>query len=286
MELPVKNLLEVTGLYHVAGDYYSAELPNYHDGLKVSFVLEGSRVLCCGLDRILLEPGQMYCIAPGTLHMAQYHEHVQTLNLRLPLSAWETLQAPDNARYLCASAKEYLPALREMLKLAERQRETAWYPVYLQQLVSLCSAAASEILFAKKDAFCCFDQPQLARDVFDYIHHHSHEDIQIPQLAEHFYVSPSHLSRIFRQYAQTSPLDATIRRRIIRASLRLLRTDDHIADIAEWCGYSNVVAFSKAFNKRNHCSPTEFRNRYRQQERTEKEQYIWWNKENTYPVSR
>ena len=68
-----------------------------------------------------------------------------------------------------------------------------------------------------------------------YIDRHYAEDLSIEQLARQFYLSPYHLSHIFRQKTGYSLKQYVLRRRIGEAQMRLVNAQDSVQTISEAC---------------------------------------------------
>lgn len=89
--------------------------------------------------------------------------------------------------------------------------------------------------------------------------HYAKTDISVARVAECLSVSPSYLSRIFREKYNISVLDYIHRRRMETAKLLLRESDITIADVAEQVGYTNALALIRAFKRSEGCTPTEYR---------------------------
>jgi two-component system response regulator YesN len=87
----------------------------------------------------------------------------------------------------------------------------------------------------------------------------SDADLDIPEIAEHVYLSASHLSRLFK-----NETGMTIKQYIGEYRLELakkLLSDQHykIHTISELCGYSRASYFIKVFRAATKDTPMEYR---------------------------
>ena len=82
-----------------------------------------------------------------------------------------------------------------------------------------------------------------------YIDRHYAEDLSIEQLARQFYLSPYHLSHIFRQKTGYSLKQYVLRRRIGEAQMRLVNAQDSVQTISEAVGFADASYFSRIFSK-------------------------------------
>ena len=72
-------------------------------------------------------------------------------------------------------------------------------------------------------------------------------------------VHPVHLARVFRAHLGISPGEYARRCRIVRATDRLLRSRDALADIAAALGYADQSHFTREFARESGKSPARFR---------------------------
>ncbi len=84
-------------------------------------------------------------------------------------------------------------------------------------------------------------------------------NLKISDVAKKFYISETHLRRLFKEEVNTSPLDFLTDIRIKKA-INLLSTKDlTVSEITEMCGYNSVYYFSNAFKKKTGISCRDFR---------------------------
>ena len=98
----------------------------------------------------------------------------------------------------------------------------------------------------------------LTRQVDEYINTHL-QDATLVRCAKRVALSPSYLSRIYKEHAGLSFTDRLTQLRM-REACRLLRDPDIRAyDIAYDVGYDNPKNFSRAFKAYMGCTPSEYR---------------------------
>lgn len=108
-----------------------------------------------------------------------------------------------------------------------------------------------------------FNQQNIPKMVINYIKANYNRKITLREIAEHVYLNPSYLSRIFKKYTGLSPYAYIIRYRIIKAKQALLETDQGISTIALDCGFQSVSRFCKLFHEFEGITPKQFRQRSR-----------------------
>ncbi|RKP54379.1 response regulator [Cohnella endophytica] len=98
----------------------------------------------------------------------------------------------------------------------------------------------------------------LARNI---IHSRFPESLNISEVAAAVYVSPSHLSRMFRVQTNTTFLEYLTNVRVDEAKKRLVDPKAKIYDIASQVGYSDWKHFSRIFKEATGYHPSDYRNR-------------------------
>ena len=97
------------------------------------------------------------------------------------------------------------------------------------------------------------------REVAAYLCEHAREQITLSEVAAHFAVSPSHLSRVFHQETGFGLREYLVHYRIRQACDLLLNSDLSVTQIADQCGFSDSNYFGDAFKKATGLSPREYR---------------------------
>jgi AraC-like DNA-binding protein len=97
--------------------------------------------------------------------------------------------------------------------------------------------------------------------ICDYIKDNFHNGLNVNILAEHFSLSQTTVRRLFSKNfgKNVTPAHFIENVRMQNAIMRLLYSDDSIAEIAEKCGYSNQFGFSRVFRRATGASPREYR---------------------------
>lgn len=94
-------------------------------------------------------------------------------------------------------------------------------------------------------------------EILDYINQHLAENLSIPMLAAHFYLSSSYLSRIFKDATGTTINQYITAKRISRAKV-LLAEGHSVAETSSLCGFGDYSNFLKSFTKAVGISPKKF----------------------------
>ncbi len=93
----------------------------------------------------------------------------------------------------------------------------------------------------------------------EYIQNNYQNMITVSQIATYISLNRSYLSLLFQKYIHMSPQQFLMKFRITKAKEMLTESTFTISQIAYSCGYSNQLAFSKAFRKITGTSPSHYR---------------------------
>jgi two-component system response regulator YesN len=104
------------------------------------------------------------------------------------------------------------------------------------------------------------DYQQMADRIAEYLANNLEQKISLPEAAELFGITESHLSKIFKKHRGESPIDYLINLRIKKAKRMMIEYPDMmLRDIAEMTGFSDQYYFSRVFKSITGKAPTEFR---------------------------
>lgn len=101
-------------------------------------------------------------------------------------------------------------------------------------------------------------------NLLNYIDANYAEELTLEQAADYIGFSKYHFSRLFKQHTNTTFYDYLCHKRI-QAAQAMLTMDIPITDIAFQTGFNNLTTFCRCFKKCTNCSPTEYRNKFRQE---------------------
>ena len=93
----------------------------------------------------------------------------------------------------------------------------------------------------------------------EFIQNNYHNSIKVTDIANYICLNRSYLTSIFQNNLNMSPQKFLMKFRITKAAELLYNTNLPITNIAYSCGYSDPLAFSKAFKKIKGVSPKEYR---------------------------
>jgi len=102
-------------------------------------------------------------------------------------------------------------------------------------------------------------QDNRIRKVLKYIRENLDKKITIAELSALSYLSDDHLTRLFKQEMNDTPIDYINRKKIEKAQLMMVISPQPIKDIACFLGFENIPYFNRLFKKIAGKTPTEYR---------------------------
>jgi transcriptional regulator GlxA family with amidase domain len=101
------------------------------------------------------------------------------------------------------------------------------------------------------------------REVQAWVAAHLDADLSVPALARRVGMSSRNFARSFRREVGLTPGEYVESKRVAAARHWLEATDESINAIARRCGYRSVETMYRAFQRRLHVSPADYRTRFR-----------------------
>ncbi len=111
------------------------------------------------------------------------------------------------------------------------------------------------------DAARAEDEKAVILKVKNYVSENYNKDITLQKAADHVYLNPIYLSRLFKQETGENFIDFVMRFRIEKAAQLLRTTELKIYEICDMVGYKNTKYFSTLFKKMMNASPIEYKER-------------------------
>jgi two-component system response regulator YesN len=125
--------------------------------------------------------------------------------------------------------------------------------------------ALSELLFSLKQSEQKDRVGQIVSAVNQYIEQHLHESLSLDILAEHVYLHPTYLSRLYKLAAGVRLTDRIKELRLKRAKELLSNPRLKVHEVAEETGFESAHYFAKVFKKETNLTPQEYRTKFSMQ---------------------
>lgn len=240
--------------------------PHYHDSIEISIVLKGPTYYHINHESYLVNIGDVIIINPYDLH---YEEQKKGISHHMHLGL-------DNFQLL-GYEKNQIPVIHPVIKMGDSEIfqqlikrilvEKEESKLYQESVMRLLSTDLLFLLLReiaeKKLAIRPIKQKEksktvLANSIKYYLEAHHSEDISLDSLSSSMYISPTYMSKLFKQETGESPINYLIKIRMEKAKELLLKKELSIKEIANLVGYQDAYHFSKLFKKYTGSSPSEY----------------------------
>lgn len=266
-------------------DAQSKIVPHKHDFVELVYVLNGSAIHEFENAFYRLDPGYVFIINPDETHM--YHiendNRLEIINcLFMPNLIHETLLRElqllgemdffyvlpflnTNERFkhsLQLTSRESAAILPLLIGMEDEMnnKRPGYQSLIKMKLVEMLVLLSRFYKDQQNDEVDnIMDDQMRSRRICGYLERHFNQKINIPSLADLFYVSSRQLNRIVKKETGLSVLEFIHHIRIERAKQLLEQTSESMISIAHLVGYDNTAFFSRLFLRLTGCTPGEYR---------------------------
>lgn len=240
----------------------------------IHVIRRGSGTLVWNKKRYEARAGQMFILFPGetTFYHADETDPWDYCWIGFRGAAAEKIVkeigfTPDQPVLAFRNVDAFSAIIMEMLQLRKRQLpDVLRRQACLYELMAMLIENAELCGIRRDDA----DDPELSYSGYAlrYIQRNFADRILVADIAAHIGISRGYLTRLIKEATGMSPQEYLISLRMDHASRQLRHSPDPIRDVAQACGYSDSLAFSKAFKQHFGMSPSEYhRMHYHAEER-------------------
>ena len=240
---------------------------HHHDFFEISIILQGESLYLIDNEWRTVRSGDILLFNPGVDHAEKQLLNTYSHQLHIGIR---------NVK-LHGFAQNHFPTTQSLLSMQDSQLkifDKAWQLIeeFNQQqtnfnlmgkalvmemmILILRSLEKKERLSDETQASQNDRMHQVVQLIMTYMENNYAKDISIEQLATLYYVSPTYLSKIFKDLTGFSPINYLIQIRLKKAH-ELLTTDDlTVKEVAKAVGYEDAYHFSKSFKKHFGTSPS------------------------------
>ena len=255
-------------------DYNRQNYPSrmhYHEYYELVIFLEGDIHYICESEVYPVQYGDIILIPPRKLHMSMinsetthYRRHVFYLYPdafdALGCGALTDFLKKNQDRYLLTTLGQkerrelfsLLDKLDEALKDTENQLDRALALGYIIQIFYLFN----------KESFKEHEHKQYLPEnilkIQHYLDEHFHEINTVAEVATHFFYSREYVSRLFKQYFNTTVADY-IKMRRVAYSQTLIARGIPLSEVCFQAGFGNLTTFIRAFHSIAGMAPSQYR---------------------------
>ena len=234
---------------------------------RLLFVIRSDSMLSLGGRLYSLDTGSVLILPPGAGASLVYGTHCEYTEISVLTAAEDPLQMKaqlerlarglSHIRLSAAKTEAFQATLIRLSELRATGRDrgrAAYARLYdlIADLVSETRQAIGPAVFETKGS------SRLVREIKAYLDLHFTRHITLGDLANRFYVSPSHLCRVFKEETGRRPFAYINDLRIERA-VSLLKAGQRSGSTGDACGYRTDQHFIKEFRARMGTTPGRFR---------------------------
>lgn len=258
-------------LYTIELNHQSTEQFKINEGLKIFLVLKGSMQV--------FKHNQEQSYQSGELFLINHHEtyrcsvNKETLYIAIQLNAhYLKHYIPDTSHKYFVLKKETLQEIiyKQMVNaIADigivHIRHGAFHRLYIEQkLMDLMFILGRYLSTEQTQPYQEKSQDQRLEVVCHYIETHYAEPITLTTVADMVHLSPAYLSKLFSKQMGTGFNHYLNHIRLEHCKADLIDTDEPITHIAYKHGFTSSNMLLKHFKQDTQLTPTEYRQRYKQ----------------------
>ncbi len=207
-------------------------------------------------QRFRLETGSCFLIYPYENHLFMHTDPgIFRLMITFEVKRADILPKRHSATLLTHETHE----LASRLLKAYSRKASPWELTLL--LTLLLNKLREESAENKLPGGNLLPDSSVSSEIAKYILAHLNRTLSLERIAGIFHFSVSSLRRKFLAETGITPGEYIVRSRISRAMDELSRNERSIGEIAEYCGYSSIQAFSRAFREKVEMTPLSYRRR-------------------------
>ncbi|MBB6448693.1 AraC-like DNA-binding protein [Geomicrobium halophilum] len=254
------------------------ELPDHtHDWYELIYINEGDSMFFIDQNFYKLKPGDIILVPPNTIHRAIIDDYKYMITTVLYFSSEITEHHHFNPTdtflklYTQSQTKReyrYRMDLNPLLKF-ESQLEKMNNENHLNKndrFEFLTIHLHTLLLMLNRHCFYAQTRQsgqgqEWIRSLLSYIEENLYQQLNLEEMAQHATVSPTYLSKIFKQTIGITLGEYITTKRMKRAKDMLCYSNDKIETIARRCGYNSMPHFYRTFRKHVHDTPHQYRTR-------------------------
>ncbi|QQK78891.1 helix-turn-helix transcriptional regulator [Salicibibacter cibi] len=273
-----QNAFSPLSLFYKTKKSNQEELPDHtHDWYELIYIHEGDSTFFIDQNFYKLKSGDIILVPPNTIHRAIIDDYKYMITSVLYFSTESVEHHHFNPK------DTFLKLYTQSLKKKEYRYRMDLNP--LLEFESYLEKMNTENHLIKSDRYefltlhlhtlllmlnrHCFhaqtrqsgQEQEWVRSLLTYIEDNLCQQLNLEEMAQHANVSPTYLSRIFKQTIGITLGEYITTKRMKRAKDMLCQSDDKIETIAKKCGYNSMPHFYRTFRKHVQATPHQYRRR-------------------------
>lgn len=259
--------------YYLEGELNITEHPgtgntsmHSHDVYEIYLFLAGKADYLVEGNKYRLRKGDIMLMRKGELHINSIRESVTYKRIYVNFEITPLLEASNNLALLDMFDKRPLGEYNHYR--AKDFPENHWQDF----LMAICNAPSKEEKFcylmpllhdlskchARLQKLQAGIEPNLVSEICKYINSDLTRDLSLEQLSEKYYISKTHLNRLFKTNVGTTVGQYIKLKRLFYAK-ELLSQGRHPTEVYSLCGFRDYSTFFRAFKNQFEKAPAAFR---------------------------
>lgn len=257
---------------------------HYHNAMEIIVCMENRYKIFSNNQTYVLNIGDILIIPPYMIHellaIDSGARFIFLINTEI-LSCFQDFNLLDTVLmepYLCTPSTRpeiYQHIYQSLIQMADLYftNDSFWEISIYSILLNIMSVIGLNHFYqnSSRENGTCSSKHQEYHKIFtellSYIDAHYAEDLTLEQMAAYTGFSKYHFTRLFKQHTNTTFYNYLCHKRIqVSQQMLTVSTDSSVTDIAFRVGFNNLTTFCRCFRKYVHCSPTEYRNKFRAEE--------------------
>jgi len=272
MPLKLHSISKIPSAYH---NVHPRTAHSHSDEIELYYAMNGSSELLLDCAPYYISDGDLVIIDSGVIHDEIRNRNHNMDSFVLSVGGIKLPQIPEN-RLIHDGQSPLIPSgphSKFIFKLMECINDSIEEDY--KDSVNICNELLhpliNRILLLLQDASIhtsslTADKKSARKEIQtikNYIDSNYMNDISLNDLSDNMHLTTYHISHIFKNATNFSPMQYLTRRRLGEAETLLIKTDDQITKIAIQVGYGTVSNFNNSFLKYIGISPMQYRINHR-----------------------
>ncbi len=219
---------------------------------KASYIVEGNEYTLKRGDLLIMRPGEAHCAR--IISKGPYERYAVNFPIFIfdGVDPERRLMKPFTDRLLGRDNRYAEPEMEKMFKkmCGAGDDDYGRYLLLYTSILEIMTKIGGEYRNRKPGG----KVSSFSEKILAYVNEHICEEMQVGDIADHFYISSSQLGRIFKQATGAPPWEYITAKRLIRAG-EMMSGGMSAGEAARECGFGDYSSFYRAYVKRYGRSP-------------------------------
>lgn len=220
---------------------------NWHEELELLYCVRGTGKAICGSKTMLMEPGHIYAMNPGEMHMfldhGQLHYYCLILDNSFLSQNYLDLE-PLQSDIVSPKANDLYQRIADTIESNEPYRVAQVRALALSLVVHLLQNFKSS---TTKQSTQVTNRERIVKQAVSYIRENYSHKLNLQNIADHVGFSKYHFARLFKSATGMSVIAYLNQIRCKEAKKLLLQKKYSVSQVAALCGFESTTYFSSVY---------------------------------------